>query len=129
MIATFVGGVNVVIVPLLALTADQMSKIEEALQDCGSVAAVHLDELSRSAIRDEVITRMNDIGYDSESTLFIFTSPQKLANNPDILNALFVCHARQTLRIPTLDSIRLEGLSSCKQIPSFLRSTMNSEFV
>ena len=93
MIATFVGGITVVIVPLLALTADQMSKIEEALEECGSVAAVHLDELSRSAIRDEVIPRMKEIGYDSESTLFLFTSPQKLANSPDILNALFVSHA------------------------------------
>ena len=33
----------VVIVPLRALTADQMSKIEEANQDCGSVKAVNLE--------------------------------------------------------------------------------------
>ena len=42
MIATFIGGIIVAIVPLLALTADQMAKIEVSLQDCGSVAAVHL---------------------------------------------------------------------------------------
>ena len=37
MAATFLGGIVVVIVPLLALTADQMAKIEEANQDCGSI--------------------------------------------------------------------------------------------
>ena len=77
MIATFVGGIIVVIVPLLSLTADSMGKIEEALQDCGSVTAVHLDELSSKTIKKEVIPRMHGIQYKSESTLFVFTSPQK----------------------------------------------------
>ena len=71
MIATFVGGIIVVIVPLLALTVDQTSKIKEALEECGSVATMHLGELSRSAIRNEVIPRMNDLGYDSESTRYL----------------------------------------------------------
>ena len=107
MAATFVGGIVVVIVPLLALTADQMSKIDEAVQDCGSVKAVHLDELSKQAITDEVVPRMHSIGYDSESTLFLFTSPQKLATTPAILDALFVCHARETLRLVTIDEAHL----------------------
>ena len=42
MITTSIGGIIVVIILLLALTADQMAKIEVSLQDCGSVAAVHL---------------------------------------------------------------------------------------
>ena len=50
MAATFVSGIIIAIVPLLALTADQMSKIEQANQDCGSVKAVHLQRKER---RDE----------------------------------------------------------------------------
>ena len=76
MVATSVGEVIVVIVPLTPLTANQMSKIEEALQDC-AVSIVHLDKLSKVAINDEVIPCMHEIRYDSESTIFIFTSPQK----------------------------------------------------
>ena len=41
------------------------------------------------------------------STISTFTSPQKLANSPDILNALFICHARQTLRLITINEAHL----------------------
>ena len=78
MAATFLGGIAVVIVPLLALTADQISKIEEANQDRGSIKAVHLDKLLSATIDNEAVPRMHAIGYNSQSTLFLFTSPQKL---------------------------------------------------
>ena len=107
MAATFLGGIVVVIVPLLALTADQISKIDEANQDRGSMKAVHLDELSSETIDNVVVPRMHAIGYDSQSTLFLFTSPQKLATTPSILDALFICHARQTLRLVTIDEAHL----------------------
>ena len=51
----FLGGIVVVILPLLVLTADQISKIEEANQDCGSIKAVHLDELPAATINNEVV--------------------------------------------------------------------------
>ena len=76
MIATFIGGIIVVIVPLLALTVDQMAKIEVSLQDCGSVTAVHLNELTGEQINGEVLPRMHEIDYNFESTMYIFTSPQ-----------------------------------------------------
>mmetsp|Transcript_36102 Transcript_36102/g.66172 ORF Transcript_36102/g.66172 Transcript_36102/m.66172 type:complete len:200 (+) Transcript_36102:456-1055(+) len=101
-IATCAVEIIAVIVPLLALTANQMAKIEEALQDCGSVSAVHLDELSSAAINGKAIPRMHEIGYHSESTMFIFTSPQKIANNHAMLGTLVMCHARQTLRLVTI---------------------------
>ena len=107
MAATFLNGIVIVIVPLLALTADQISKIEEANQDRGSIKAVHLDELSSATIDNEVVPRMHAIGYDSKSTLFLFTSPQKLVTTPSILDALFICHARQTLRLVTIDEAHL----------------------
>lgn len=84
-----------------------MSKIEDANQDYGSVKAVHLDELSSATIDDEIVPRMHAIEYDSESTLFIFTSPQKLATSSAILDALFVCNAKETLRLITIDKAHL----------------------
>ena len=55
MVTTFISGIVIVGVLLLALTSDQISKIEEVNQDCGSVKAVHLDELSKAAIDHEVV--------------------------------------------------------------------------
>ena len=118
MIVIFVGGIIVIIVPLLALTSDQMSQIEESLQDCGSVKAVHLDKFSKAAIDDEVVPRMHNIGYNSKSTLFVFTSPQKIARTPAMLNALFMCHAKQTLCLITIDEASsCSSPLSCQLLP------------
>ena len=43
-----VNGIILVIVPLLALTADQMANIINAIQEHGSVEAHHLDDLTPS---------------------------------------------------------------------------------
>ena len=77
-IGTFTGGIVVVIVPLLALSANQMAKIETALQSHGSVAAILLDECSLSDLEGDVVPRMDEVDYDSHSTLYLFTSPKKL---------------------------------------------------
>ena len=90
MVSRFAGGVIVVI-----------------LQECGLVSAAHLEKLSRAAINGEVIPRMHEIRYDSGSTMFIFASPQELANTPAKLDALFICHAWQTLRLVTIDKAHL----------------------
>lgn len=44
MVGTFTGGVCLVIVPLLALTADQMFAITKAIQTYASFEAHHMDE-------------------------------------------------------------------------------------
>ena len=44
MIATMTGGIILVIIPLLALTANQMAKIEDVLQTHGSSEAHHFDD-------------------------------------------------------------------------------------
>ncbi len=69
MAATFLGGIITVIVPLLSLTADQISKIDEANQDRGSMRAVHLDELSSATTDNEVVPRMHAIGVIEQRIL------------------------------------------------------------
>ena len=84
------SSIIIVVDPLLALTAAQMAKIEVSLQDCGSVT---VDKLTGEQINGEVLPRMYGIVYNSESTMYIFISPPKLAKPPAIIDALFMCHA------------------------------------
>ena len=70
-----------------------------ALQGEGSVSAYHLDDIPSDLLLELIIPAMLTIGYDSTSTMFLFTSPQKLATTPHLLKALFQCHQRQTLRL------------------------------
>ena len=107
MIGTFTGGIVLVIVPLLALSADQMAKIKEALESHGSVSAILLDECSRSDLEDDVVPRMEEIDYNSHSTLYLFTSPQKLSNSQVIRNALMKAKTEQTLRLVAIDEAHL----------------------
>ena len=55
MITTMVGRVIVIIMPLLALIADQMIKIKVALQDFGSVEVHNIDDLSSHDLRTAII--------------------------------------------------------------------------
>ena len=96
-----------VIVPLLSLTVDQMAKIRVALQVEVSIEAHHLDEISASLLRELIIPRMHKIGYHSTSTMFLFTSPHKIATTLPLLRELFTCHYNQTLCIVTIDGVHL----------------------
>ena len=55
MVATMVNGITIVIIPLLALTADQMANLIKAVQLHGSVEAHHLDDTSPSTIANTII--------------------------------------------------------------------------
>ena len=109
MVGTFTGGVCVVFVPLLALTADQMHAIKSADQRYASFEAVHMDEIpsSSDALGGDIIPRLDGIGANSSSTLYCFTSPQYIVDNPSFLNALLRCHERRTLRFVAIDEAHL----------------------
>ena len=61
MLGCILGGVIVIIVPLLSLSADQVEKMNNACQEYGSVEAHHLDELGEEAIDAEIIPRIEEI--------------------------------------------------------------------
>ena len=46
MTATSVGGITLVIVPLLALTANKLAQLNKAIQKFGAVGAYHMDDSS-----------------------------------------------------------------------------------
>ena len=84
-----------------------MAKIRVASQVEGSVSAFHLDDVPLQSLLELIIPAMLVIDYDSTSTMFLFTSPQKLATTPQLLKALFECRDKQTLRVVTIDEAHL----------------------
>ena len=95
MIATMVGGIVLVIVPLLLLAADQMAKVRVALQCHGSIEAHHIDKIPLSLIIELIIPRMLEIGYNSNSIMFIFVSPPQLALTQVLLDVLSNANKRK----------------------------------
>ena len=90
MVGTLLGGITLIIIPFLSLMADTTTKMKGASQAYGSVEAHNLDEISPDSrkIAEEIIPRINEIGEDSSSTMFIILSPQFLVNNPPVIEAL-----------------------------------------
>eukprot|EP00978_Attheya_sp_CCMP212_P031749 scaffold121143_cov65-Attheya_sp.AAC.1 len=78
---TLLGGVTLVIVPLLALGADQVTKILRANQAYGVVKGYHLDEIKTPERRDMIIQELLHLNPDSKTSIFIFASPQAIVSN------------------------------------------------
>ena len=55
MVATMVDGITLVIITLLALTADRMANLIKAIQLHGSIEVHHLGDTSPSAIANTII--------------------------------------------------------------------------
>jgi len=96
--------------PLLALTADQMRRINQAVQVHTSTAAYHMDELSPGSVDDVVLPHMRDISYDSSTTIFIFTSPQFIAENESFCQSILSCQNQKTLRRIVIDEVHLYAM-------------------
>ena len=72
MMGCIIGGIIVQISPLLALSADQLTKLSDAKQQdvYGSVEAHNVDELSPEIIAN-VISRIDEIEDGTNSTVFL----------------------------------------------------------
>ena len=110
MVLTMIGGIALIIVPLLALTADQVEKIRRANRSFGSVEAHHTDDLDESFIRERLIPRMMEISDSTTSSMYIFCSPQDLVNKAYLRIALLECYRRKTLRLVVIDEAHLYAM-------------------
>ena len=110
MVLTMIGGIALIIVPLLALTADQVEKIRRANRSFGSVEAHHTDDLDESFIRERLIPRMMEISNSTTSSMHIFCSPQDLVNKAYLRIALLECYRRKTLRLVVIDEAHLYAM-------------------
>ena len=67
--AVIVAGIAFVLVPLISLTANNISKIKKAVQSYGSVHVHHMDETSSDVLEKEVIPRMETMDPNSSTKL------------------------------------------------------------
>ena len=70
-------GVVLIIVPLLALSADQLAKFKEGSQAYGTAETHHMDEVVKES-RAKVFVLMRRIHHlerDTASTIFVICSP------------------------------------------------------
>ena len=121
LLGTLFGGVHLVFHPILALTADQLTQFQSGSDKYGSIIAINLDEMATSAgVKRKIIAFLTNLPINTSTTIFIFSSPQFMANNPSIMNSLLNnCARKGTLRSITIDKAHLwakHGSSFCEEI-------------
>ena len=107
MTAICVGGVTLVIVPLLSLTANLMSRISRASCARMAVSAVHLDETSHHDLVTKVIPKLDGLSPETTESIFLLCSPQYLASNRDFRDAVLRGNSRGILRLVAVDEAHL----------------------
>jgi hypothetical protein len=102
-------GIVLIIVPLLSLAADLITKFETDRQEHGIVEAIHFDEDigSNEKLRKDLISYMRGIKVKTNRTLFLFISPQRLLEHPDLRAALLALHQKKIFRYLMLDEFHL----------------------
>ena len=80
----FLGGIILIVEPLLALTANLYGKFKCGSNAYCAIDAVHFDEQvgDDDQLRKQFIADIKFIHRDDERTVFVFVSPQKLKNTP-----------------------------------------------
>ena len=79
----------------------------------GFVEAHHLDDISPSAVCNNIIPRMDEIEYSTSSTIFLFSSPYYIMKNLAILDAILRWHAKKTLCLVAIDKAHLYAMHGC----------------
>lgn len=119
MTAICVAGITLVIIPLLALTANQLSRLQRAVQDYGAVSTYHLDDTSKKDLTEKIIPKINSFQYESSTSMLLLCSPQFIADNIAFCNALLWARDRQVFRLIAIDKAHLyamHGVSFCDSI-------------
>ena len=103
------AGISLMITPLLSLGADQASKITlKAKHNKGNICSIHLDKIRSKVDQTKVVTMIQDIPFNSQTLIILFTSPQALLNKHfpwgELLNWL-IHHSR--LSMVCIDKVHL----------------------
>ena len=117
MAGTMLRAIQLIIHPLLVLTADQTSNFLSGTDRFGPVSAHNLDEhaSTSAAYRKRLVDYLLAIPADTTQTIYVFVSPHFLATHGDVRRALLRCARFGTLRSIVLDESHL----SAKQAASF----------
>ena len=109
LLGTLLGGIHLIFHPILSLTADQLTAFQSGCDDFGSIIAINLDEIATtSSTKKRIIAFIIKLSRKISTTIFIFSSPQFMAKNPAIMNALLNnCARKGNLRSITIDEAHL----------------------
>ena len=110
MTAICVAGITLVIIPLLALTANQLSHLQRAVQDYVAVSAYHLDDTSKKDLTEKIIPKINSFQYESSTSMLLLCSPQFIADNIAFRNALLWARDPQVFRLIVIDEAHLYAI-------------------
>jgi len=102
-------GIILILIPLLTLSADVMSKFTCANLKFGAVTVQHLDELidANKQVYYNLLERCHGLRRSTTTTVFICMSPQFLINHPEAHNVFIHCSHRTTLRVIALDKVHI----------------------
>ena len=108
-LGSMVGGFTLVFIPLLALSADVLSKFQKADPRYGRVRVFHVDELYKDdkAKYDAFLQLCWSTRRSCPDTNFVFVSPHFLVRHDDALKALLHAAEEQTLRFVCMDEVHL----------------------
>eukprot|EP00581_Thalassiosira_minuscula_P014810 CAMPEP_0183722188 /NCGR_PEP_ID=MMETSP0737-20130205/14224_1 /TAXON_ID=385413 /ORGANISM="Thalassiosira miniscula, Strain CCMP1093" /LENGTH=298 /DNA_ID=CAMNT_0025952309 /DNA_START=62 /DNA_END=955 /DNA_ORIENTATION=+ len=107
MTAVSVGGIAVIIVPLLSLKANQLERIRTAVPDYDVISAYSMDDTSPTDIKDKIIPKMLQFDYNSLTTMVLLSLPQFIADNVEFRDALLRCRDNETLRMCAIDKVHM----------------------
>jgi len=102
-------GVTLSVSPLLALGADQESNLNLGIyDDCGPVAAFHVDEiLNDENKREEVIKKCLASDFDNGMSIILFASPQAISENEFWRKAIWGIIQKDKLNLVCVDEVHL----------------------
>jgi superfamily II DNA helicase RecQ len=126
MLGVMERGIVLIVIPLLTLSADVMSKFTCADQRFGTVMVQHLGELydGNKKVYHELLERCHSLQRSTTTTVFIFLSPQFLINHPDARDVFIACSHRATLRVVAIDKAHIHvqhGTSFRGEIHAFAK--------
>ena len=120
-VGTIERGVILIIVPLLTLSADQLSKFKGANQSFGSVTAHHIDELFKESVvkYTQLLNSIRMLKRQTTSTIYLFVSPQFIINHVDFRMSMINAARERIMRVVGIDEFHLyvqQGMSFRSEI-------------
>jgi len=97
MTAMVMGGIMLVIIPLLALTDNQLPLLQRAGQKFGVVSAYHLNDIPKDDLNKTILPKTNSFEYESSTSMLLLCLPQFIADNITFQNTLLWARDRELL--------------------------------
>ena len=106
------GGISITIVPLLSLAADQTSKLTHLSLSQGlhhRLRVFNLDVIRSEKLNTLLRNHLEELSSTdtSKKRVFLFTSPQKITNNPSWQQTIARCCHNGSLRLLAVDECHL----------------------